>query len=71
MRHRRKGHELKLDPAMILPVKTLLNGGVGWEDALKQDVAAIICFPCTTTSSDLDSICLEIWMMLPLIDLTQ
>ena len=28
-------------------------------------------FPCTTTTSDLDSICLEIWMMLPLIDLTQ
>ena len=45
MRHRRKCHELKLDPAMILPVKTMLNGGVGWEDALKQDVAAIICFP--------------------------
>ena len=71
MRHCRKCHELKLDPAMILPVKTMLNGGVGWEDALKQDVACYHLFPCT--SSDLDSICLEIWMMLPLplIDLTQ
>ena len=57
MRHCRKCHELKLDPAMILPVKTMLNGGVGWEDALKQDVACYHLFPCTTTGDlvlDLD-----------------